>query len=116
MPRSAEFASEEFTVAPWTYMVEVGDDEDVRKLIHFAVHVDSGKTVDIDWNPWSRMTGEQFRLMMLMGFPKKPDGHPWTADRIELEYWRRIGPVLLRRNTPNNCGDLILQAFEDECI
>jgi hypothetical protein len=54
------------------YETEKLEDEDTRKILHYVVSP-SGKRADIDWNPWSYMTQEEFEMWLRAGMPSRKD-------------------------------------------
>ncbi len=89
--KPAQFAHEEFTVAPWVCMVERIGSGAGRKMIYLAIHEDTGETVMIDFAPRQHMTVETFQQIIDLGFPEREGILPLSKDHVELMWWRRFG-------------------------
>lgn len=72
----------------WTYETSRDFECDNCKISHFAVHIQSGKRVEIDFGPYREMTPAAFCKMAEMGFPKRTGLGPLTEADVALCYMK----------------------------
>ena len=78
-------ATHEFSVNGYGYYTEIDDDDDVRKIFHYATTPD-GDVVDIDFTPYSYMDHETFNAWIEQGMPgRKGLGPLHKKDLVEAE-------------------------------
>lgn len=58
------------------------DDGDVRKRDHFAVNIETGQKVALDFTPYQALTVEVLDAFVALGFPASPSLGPWHPHEI----------------------------------
>jgi len=72
----------DFKVDGWTYISDVDEEEDNRKIFHTAVSPD-GKRVDMDFSPYDRMDPTTFKLWLKLDKPGRQHSGPLDKEQIE---------------------------------
>lgn len=87
------FAAEQFTENGWTYFTEHDETDIDRKRSHFLVHQDTGRTVEVDFTPYERISREGVAALVEMDFPARPGPAPWDGRDLAaaIEVFRATG-------------------------
>jgi len=72
----------DFKVDGWTYISDVDEEEDNRKIFHTAVSPE-GKRVDMDFSPYDRMDPTTFKLWLKLDRPGRQNTGPLDKQQIE---------------------------------
>jgi hypothetical protein len=72
----------DFKVDGWTYISDVDEEEDNRKIFHTAVSPE-GKRVDMDFSPYDRMDPTTFKLWLKLDKPGRQHSGPLDKEQIE---------------------------------
>mgnify|MGYP006285793869 CR=1 FL=1 len=60
----------DFKVDGWTYISDVEEEEDNRKIFHTAISPE-GKRIDMDFSPYERLDPETFKMWIKLGQPDR---------------------------------------------
>ena len=55
---------------------------DTRKLDHFAVNIETGQKVALDFTPYQTMSLEVLDAFVALNFPPRPGAGPWRPSEI----------------------------------
>jgi hypothetical protein len=72
----------DFKVDGWTYISDVDEEEDNRKIFHTAISPE-GKRVDMDFSPYDRMDPTTFKLWLKLDRPGRQHSGPLDKEQIE---------------------------------
>jgi len=72
----------EFEVDGYTYMTDIDEEEDNRKIWHM-LKTPEGKTIDIDFTPYSYMTKDDVELYIKLGMPKRQGVGPLDSEKLQ---------------------------------
>jgi hypothetical protein len=72
----------DFKVDGWTYVSDVEEEEDNRKIFHTAISPE-GKRVDMDFSPYDRMDPTTFKLWLKLDRPGRQNIGPLDKQQIE---------------------------------
>jgi hypothetical protein len=76
------WGQKEFEVNGYTYMTEIDEEEDNRKIFHM-IKTPDGKTVDVDFTPYAYMSKEDVKLYVKLGMPKRQGVGPLDRERLQ---------------------------------
>lgn len=91
----------DFKVDGWTYISDIEDEDDNRKIFHTAISPE-GKRVDLDFSPYRKMDPTTFKLWIKLGTPGRQDSGP--LDREQLEKMAQIKGVAMLDPELANAG------------
>lgn len=72
----------EFEIGGYTYMTEIDEEEDNRKIFHM-IKTPDGKTVDVDFTPYAYMSKEDVKLYIKLGMPKRQGVGPLDREKLQ---------------------------------
>jgi hypothetical protein len=72
----------EFKVGDYTYMTDIDEEEDNRKIWHM-LKTPEGKTIDIDFTPYAYMTRDDVELYIKLGMPKRQGVGPLDTEKLQ---------------------------------
>ena len=81
-PMDEGWGQKEFEIGGYTYMTEIDEEEDNRKIFHM-IKTPDGKTVDVDFTPYAYMSKEDVKLYVKLGMPKRQGIGPLDSEKLQ---------------------------------
>jgi hypothetical protein len=91
----------DFKVDGWTYISDVEEEEDNRKIFHTAISPE-GKRVDMDFSPYYRMDPTTFKLWLKLDRPGRQ--HSGSLDKEQIEKMAQIKGIAMLDPELANAG------------
>ena len=79
---SEGYGNKEFEVDGYTYMTDLDREEDNQKIWHM-IKTPDGKTVNVDFTPYSYMSKDDVELYVKLGMPKRPGRGPLDSEQLQ---------------------------------
>ncbi len=79
---SEGYGTREFEVDGYTYMTDIDEEEDNRKIWHM-LKTPEGKTIDIDFTPYEYMTKDDIELYIKLGMPERQGVGPLDSEKLQ---------------------------------
>jgi hypothetical protein len=72
----------EFKVDGYTYMTDIDEEEDNRKIWHM-LKTPEGETINVDFTPYAYMSKEDVELYIKLGMPKRQGVGPLDTEQLQ---------------------------------
>jgi hypothetical protein len=86
------YGQRQFEVNGYVYMTEIEEEEDNRKIWHM-LKTPEGKTIDVDFTPYSYMSKNDVELYIKLGMPQRQG--PGPLDREKLQKMAQIKGIAM---------------------